>query len=278
MSFTTDVARWRALSIRDPTANGHFFYTVKSTNIYCRPTCPARLARRANIGFCKTAAEAEAAGYRACKRCKPNQESSDDPQEKAVAKACRLIEEGAKRGDVKAFRLQELAKNVGLTPRYFHKVFKDKMGLTPKEYAKAKMQGAGGGGADPFLHEALNDLAPLNLESFNFDDLIDFDFEPGLSVDGNSPSTTEPCPADVAGSELEVNTQVASMGSLEPVFTATGPGNFDTLLQCMHDPLFDMTWAAATSAFEADAALLLGADTLLESTEGNQKDLTLVML
>jgi methylphosphotriester-DNA--protein-cysteine methyltransferase len=126
MSYTTEAARWRALTCRDPLANGHFVYLVKSTNIYCRPTCPARLARRANVGFVETPAQAEAAGYRACKRCKPQEAINHDPQELAVSKACSLIEEAVTKNDVKSIRLQELAKNVGLTPRYFHKIFKVK--------------------------------------------------------------------------------------------------------------------------------------------------------
>ncbi|KAF2869506.1 metal binding domain of Ada-domain-containing protein, partial [Massariosphaeria phaeospora] len=134
MSFTTDNARWRALTHRDPAANGKFVYSVKSTNIYCRPICAARLARRANCGFYKTPAEAEAAGFRACKRCKPEIENVENPQELAVGKACTLIERAMKEDDPKSIKLRDLAKSVGLTPRYFHKIFKDKTGLTPKEY------------------------------------------------------------------------------------------------------------------------------------------------
>ncbi|KAF1359402.1 hypothetical protein EJ07DRAFT_88053, partial [Lizonia empirigonia] len=131
--YTTDAQRWRALATRDPNANGHFFYFVKSTQIYCRPTCPARLARRANISFQKTIAEAEALGFRACKRCKPNVKN-EDPQDKAVLKAMGFIEEAAKKGEAKTLKLHDLAKKVGLTPRYFHKIFKDKTGTTPREY------------------------------------------------------------------------------------------------------------------------------------------------
>ncbi|KAI4648155.1 hypothetical protein J4E93_004566 [Alternaria ventricosa] len=137
MAYATDAARWRALSTRDADANGHFIYSVKSTRIYCRPTCPGRLARRANVGFYATPLEAEAAGFRACKRCKPNT-VLEDPQERAVEKACVLIMEALENEDAGALRLQNLAKKVNLTPRYFHKIFKDKTGLTPKEYAKRK--------------------------------------------------------------------------------------------------------------------------------------------
>lgn len=136
-SFVTESARWRALVTRDPAANGHFIYAIKSTKIYCRPTCPGRLARRANIDFYVTASQAEAAGFRACKRCKPNT-VLEDPQEVAVKKACSIIEDALHKDDPEMFKLQELAKMVGLTPRYFHKIFKDKTGMTPKEYAKSR--------------------------------------------------------------------------------------------------------------------------------------------
>ncbi|KKY15717.1 putative dna repair and transcription factor ada [Diplodia seriata] len=72
--YTTPHARWRALATRDPHAHTSFVYAVRSTRIYCRPTCPARLARRANIDFYDSAAAAVTAlpGYRACKRCRPD--------------------------------------------------------------------------------------------------------------------------------------------------------------------------------------------------------------
>lgn len=136
MTFATTQSRWRALTTRDATADGHFVYSVKSTGIYCKPGCSARLARRANVGFYDTAAEAEQAGFRACKRCKPESGNRDDPQERAVEKACVLIAEAKKNGNTGAIRLQDLATHVGLTPRYFHKIFKDKTGVTPKEYAR----------------------------------------------------------------------------------------------------------------------------------------------
>lgn len=163
MSYTTDAARWRALATRDANANGHFFYSVKSTQIYCRPTCPARLARRANISFQKTIAEAEALGFRACKRCKPNVEN-EDPQDKAVAKACSFIEEAARKGEAKSLKLHDLAKKVGLTPRYLHKIFKDKTGTTPREYTNIVAAQHSSSSATPG-----SDWSPSNVETFDWD-------------------------------------------------------------------------------------------------------------
>lgn len=163
MPYTTEAQRWRALATRDPNANGHFFYSVKSTQIYCRPTCPARLARRANISFQKTIAEAEALGFRACKRCKPNVEN-EDPQDKAVAKAMGFIEDAVKKGEAKNLKLHDLAKKVGLTPRYFHKIFKDKTATTPREYTN--IVAAQYSSASP---SSGSDASPVNMESFDWD-------------------------------------------------------------------------------------------------------------
>ena len=183
MSYTTDSARWRALATRDPNANGLFVYSVKSTGIYCRPICPARLARRANIGFFRTTCEAEAAGFRACKRCKPNVEVQD-PQDKAVAQACTLIEAALKRSDPKTFKLHDLAKKVGLTPRYFHKIFKDRIGVTPREYAKIVSAQQDSSSATPVSGVSSSDLEPFDWDTFDIADLAAFRLDAGASPDG----------------------------------------------------------------------------------------------
>jgi methylphosphotriester-DNA--protein-cysteine methyltransferase len=207
MAYHTDAARWRALATRDANANGLFVYAVKSTNIYCRPTCPARLARRANVDFYKTPLEAEANGFRACKRCKPNT-IFEDPQERAVEKACSLIEE-AMRNDQKAIRLPDLAKNVGLTPRYLHKIFKDKMGTTPKEWAKARVQ------RSESTSSATLSLVPSPADSmdietpdwvpFNFNELVDFDMDGSATLGYNlATGATEPVSMGY-GNSIDVN-------------------------------------------------------------------------
>jgi methylphosphotriester-DNA--protein-cysteine methyltransferase len=177
MAYITDAARWRALTIRDPDANGHFIYSVRSTNIYCRPTCPARLARRANVGFYATAFEAEAAGFRACKRCKPNT-VLEDPQQRAVRKACLLIDEALSADDLKSLRLQDLAKKVNLTPRYLHKIFKDKTGFTPKEYGKRRTNEGSSPSTTPrFTTTTSASVQSWEWDTFDFNDLIDFGIE-----------------------------------------------------------------------------------------------------
>ena len=68
-----DEARWQHVQRRDKQADGKFYYSVRTTGVYCRPTCAGRLPKRENVRFHATAAEAESAGFRACKRCRPNQ-------------------------------------------------------------------------------------------------------------------------------------------------------------------------------------------------------------
>jgi AraC family transcriptional regulator of adaptative response/methylated-DNA-[protein]-cysteine methyltransferase len=131
-SFTNDESRWQAVVSRDPAADGAFFYSVRTTRVYCRPTCAARLALRENVRFHATCRDAESAGFRPCKRCKPNGESFTARHASAVAQACRAIEEAV---DVPS--LDELASSVGMSSSYFHRVFKAHTGLTPRGYAAA---------------------------------------------------------------------------------------------------------------------------------------------
>ena len=138
MDFSTLSSRWTALTTRNRLADPHFVYAVKTTKIYCRPSCAARLARRANIVFYNTPSAATKAGYRACKRCKPDSEPQDDPQDVAVAKACQIIRAALSSSEHANghIGLNELAERVQLTPSYLHKTFKARMGVTPKAYAE----------------------------------------------------------------------------------------------------------------------------------------------
>jgi methylphosphotriester-DNA--protein-cysteine methyltransferase len=139
MAFVDDRSRWRAVTTRDPSADGIFVYAVKSTHIYCRPVCNARLARQANVDFYDTPQQAEEAGFRACKRCKPEL-AKFDPLESVLKNACAIIEEAVSDASTTSggkITLKEIAEKVNLTPRYLHKVFKERMGCTPKQYAES---------------------------------------------------------------------------------------------------------------------------------------------
>lgn len=129
---TVDDLRWATLIARDPEADGTFFYSVATTGVYCRPSCAARRARPEHVRFHATAADAERAGFRPCKRCKPDQPSLLEQQAAKVTEACRLIE-----GAETAPNLEELANRVGISAYHFHRVFKTITGLTPREYAAA---------------------------------------------------------------------------------------------------------------------------------------------
>jgi AraC family transcriptional regulator of adaptative response/methylated-DNA-[protein]-cysteine methyltransferase len=133
-ALATTVAdpRWAAVQARDARADGSFFYSVRTTGVYCRPSCAARPARPENVAFHATAAEAERAGFRPCKRCKPDQPSLAEQHAAMVTAACRLIEQAETTPT-----LEQLAKPTGLSPFHFHRVFKAVTGVTPKQYATA---------------------------------------------------------------------------------------------------------------------------------------------
>ena len=132
VSTTERDPRWPVVLARDPRADGKFFYAVRTTGVYCRPSCPARRARPENVEFHTTRAEAERAGFRPCRRCKPDQPSLIEQHVATVAKICRLIETAETTPN-----LDQLARRASLSPFHFHRVFKALTGLTPKAYAVA---------------------------------------------------------------------------------------------------------------------------------------------
>ena len=128
----TNDQRWEAVVRHDPQSEGAFFYAVKTTGVYCRPTCSARRPSRYNVEFFSSWADAERAGYRACRRCHPQGQSSPSPISEAIARACRIIEEAEAPPALKA-----LAATVGFSPFHFQRLFKETVGVTPKAYAVA---------------------------------------------------------------------------------------------------------------------------------------------
>lgn len=127
---TASDPRWAAVVARDPAADGRFFYSVKTTGVYCRPSCASRRARPENVAFHVTAAAAERAGFRPCKRCKPDQPA--EQQVARVAELCRWIEHTEQTPS-----LAMLAQHAGSSPWHLHRVFKAVTGLTPRAYAAA---------------------------------------------------------------------------------------------------------------------------------------------
>jgi AraC family transcriptional regulator of adaptative response/methylated-DNA-[protein]-cysteine methyltransferase len=123
----------QAVRGRDRAYDGRFVYGVRTTGVYCRPSCASRPARRENLSFHSTPQDARAAGLRACKRCRPDQFGAPDPRVEAVRRACRLIA-----ASEEAPSLEELAQEAGLSPFHFHRVFKAATGVTPRAYAAAE--------------------------------------------------------------------------------------------------------------------------------------------
>lgn len=131
-SATLADPRWLAVIAKDAKADGTFYFAVKTTGIYCRPSCAARPPRPENVCFHATCEDAERAGFRPCKRCRPNEPARTAQYLAMVTAACRVIEAQETIPD-----LAELAARVDISPYHFHRIFKQITGLTPRAYAIA---------------------------------------------------------------------------------------------------------------------------------------------
>lgn len=131
-AMTEQDVRWASILARATQADGQFYYSVRTTGVYCRPSCAARTPRPENVQFHLTREAAEQAGFRPCKRCKPDQIPLAKQHAAKIAAVCRLIEE-----EETMPNLQALATRAGLSVYYFHRLFKAITGLTPKAYAAA---------------------------------------------------------------------------------------------------------------------------------------------
>jgi AraC family transcriptional regulator, regulatory protein of adaptative response / methylated-DNA-[protein]-cysteine methyltransferase len=150
--FRDSPARWQAVLDRDPAADGAFYYAVRTTGIYCRPTCPARRPKLANVTFFASTEAAEDAGFRPCLRCRPTEVSA---QQAAVVEVQRLLESADS-----YTTLSELSRAVGFSPFHLQRFFKQATGLSPAGYAAAhrvrrlKAQLAGGATVTDATYEA----------------------------------------------------------------------------------------------------------------------------
>lgn len=127
--------RWRLVAAKSRQADGSFYYSVKTTGVYCKPSCGARLPRPENISFHATREDAEQAGFRPCKRCKPDQPGQAERYAAMVAESCRMIEKAETIPN-----LEQLAKHAGVSTYHFHRLFKQTIGLTPRQYATAQRE------------------------------------------------------------------------------------------------------------------------------------------
>lgn len=123
---------WNAVRMNDARFDGAFYLGVKTTGIYCRPSCRARTPKRENVAFFTTSEAAELAGLRACLRCKPKRSEKVDPQIVKILKACELLE------SEDLYSLDDLAEEVGLSSYHLQRSFKEIIGVSPKKYSEAK--------------------------------------------------------------------------------------------------------------------------------------------
>jgi len=125
---------WEAVVNQDASYDGQFVVAVKTTGIYCRPSCTARTPNRENVDFYPVPATAEANGYRACKRCHPKETHPRDEQAERVQMLCDHIEANLEQ----ALTLDELSEVVYWSPYHLQRTFKQVVGITPRQYAEAQ--------------------------------------------------------------------------------------------------------------------------------------------
>lgn len=133
--FTDNETRLAAVRTRDARADGHFFYSVATTGVYCYPSCAARPALRQNIAFHATREAAHRAGFRACKRCRPDLPPRAEREASLIASACRIIETS-----LEPLPLADLAARANISAYHFHRMFRRVTGVTPQAYASAHRQ------------------------------------------------------------------------------------------------------------------------------------------
>ncbi|KAI0181611.1 hypothetical protein GGR52DRAFT_45760 [Hypoxylon sp. FL1284] len=143
LSYATDSSRWNAVQARDPASDGIFVYAVRTTKIYCRPVCKSRRARRANVSFYSSCQDAERAGFRPCKRCKPEVRGVM-PEEAAVTRVRSMVEQDLFKLMIEPSEWKEfdaegtgrLAQRAQVSKWHFHRIFKEITTMTPAEYAE----------------------------------------------------------------------------------------------------------------------------------------------
>ena len=127
-------SRWQVVLARDGRFDGAFVFAVRSTGIYCRPSCPSRRPHRQHVVFFSLPEAAERAGFRACRRCQPSEISATDPAIEKVRAICRILDVHSE----EAITLSGLAARLGGSPYHLQRIFKRVMGLTPRQYANAR--------------------------------------------------------------------------------------------------------------------------------------------
>ena len=130
--FTTDQEKFTAISARNKSADGVYFYAVRTTGVYCKPSCGARLPKPDNVVFFARGVEAKAAGFRPCRRCWPDRVLTNGAQA-AVRAACAMMKQ-AVQNDTRLPSLASLAKRAGYSPFHFHRLFLEHTHMTPHQF------------------------------------------------------------------------------------------------------------------------------------------------
>jgi AraC family transcriptional regulator of adaptative response/methylated-DNA-[protein]-cysteine methyltransferase len=131
---TDDVQAWQAVLARDRRYDRMFVYAVRSTGVYCRPSCPSRRPRREMVEFFEEPQQAERAGFRSCKRCRPNELNGQRELPQVITRVCRFIDEIIEEGP----SLERLAEVAGVSPFHLQRSFKGALGISPRQYAELK--------------------------------------------------------------------------------------------------------------------------------------------
>src|ERR1051325_8090960 len=132
--ITNNPEMWKAVLARDASRDGSFVFAVRSTGIYCRPSCPARRPKREQVRFFQIPEAAEQEGFRACKRCHPRRAKVMDPQIELVRRVCHIIDEH----DEEDVTLERLSSITGVNSHHLQRTFKELMGITPRQYAESQ--------------------------------------------------------------------------------------------------------------------------------------------
>jgi AraC family transcriptional regulator of adaptative response/methylated-DNA-[protein]-cysteine methyltransferase len=210
--------QWQQVLERDARADGQFFYAVKSTRIYCRPSCPSRRPARKNVSFFPTSAAAEAAGFRACRRCEPNRAAPrPDPQAAVVAAATDYLTAHA----AERTRLADLTKATGVGRLSILRSFRRVLGISPGEFARAQRvarfqkalrpnEQSGANGARKRITDAIYEAG------FGSSSRL---YEGSGEVLGMTPRTMR---AGGAGSLIRYATAVSPLGRMLVAATSTG--------------------------------------------------------
>ena len=241
--------RWAQVVARDRRADGTFYYSVSTTGVYCRPSCGSRRANPKNVRFHRMTADAERAGFRPCKRCRPDQPALEQRQAATVADICRVIETADEMPSLAA-----LAKRACLSTYHFHRVFKTVTGVTPKAYAAA--------------HRMKRVRSELTQSKTVTEAIYDAGFNSGGRFYATSDQLLGMTPTDyrAGGAHTEIRFAVGecSLGSILVAQSAKGVcaillgDDADALVRDLQDRFPRATFVVGEPAFEQTAAKVIG--------------------